>query len=144
MKIVNVMTNLCQKLCLHNLPSLASCLVSAASRSRQYLYWEVNTKFSSWVLFIHPRIGLEIKLNRTFRLGLTDVLGTIVGGGPLWVGPKCSSPFDKIVVCTPVPLFWILLTWLGATGLYRNWNVNFCWMEWGPCCKLQSLLPLFP
>ena len=143
MKIVHLMTNKCQKLCLYNLSSLASCLVSVASRSRQHLYWEVN-KFSSWVLFIHPRIGLEIKLNSPFRFGVTEIFGTIFGGGPLWVGPECSSPFDKIVVSSTALLNPVYLAWCDRNVPFHWAKLTriFCWMECGPCCKLQSLSPL--
>ena len=111
-----------------------------------FFFWNPSINEFLWGAFHSTQnfeiFGWYIKWNGPVWFGLTGTFGTSFEGGPLspvWlfrsVGPKCSFPFDKIVVPSTSPLYPGCknnnqtrgdLGRVYATRMYRSiWLVNF-------------------
>ena len=117
--------------------ALGQTLVSSRERSPGTLYFlsTQNSRNFGWLIK-----SMELG---PFRFGLTGIFVTSSEGDPLWpvwsfwlVGPKCPSPFDKIVVPSTsllypayknnkMPFHW-------ACGINKISNWNCCWIELSP------------
>ena len=108
----------------------------------------VSSRVQGHFISFQPKIpeilvGWSNQWKGPFRFGLTGIFVTSSEGDPLWpvwsfwlVGPKCPSPFDKIVVRSTSLLYPAYknnkMSFHWACGINKISNWNCCWIELSP------------